>query len=90
MISPSTPTFTAIIGLVNEARLAAGKNRLGYLNRLIYEYLGPAGAFNDITSGFSEDRDGSIGFRAAPGWDPITGFGTPSYKRLVAMVLDLP
>merc|ERR1712176_128882 len=93
--SAAAPTFTAIIGLVNAARLAAGKRGLGYLNPLIYKVLGPGGAFNDITSGFSQGcADGSddvqVGFHAAQGWDPVTGFGTPSYKKIVAMVLDLP
>merc|ERR1712176_1598004 len=87
--SAAAPTFTAIIGLVNAARLAAGKRSLGYLNPLIYKVLGPGGAFNDITSG-SNPGCGTSGFHAAPGWDPVTGFGTPNYEKIVALVMKLP
>jgi len=87
--SLASPAFTAIIGLVNEARLAVGKRSLGYLNPLIYKVLGPGGAFNDITSG-SNPGCGTSGFHAAPGWDPVTGFGTPNYEKIVTLVMKLP
>jgi len=87
--SMASPTFTGIIGLVNEVRLALGKRSLGYLNPLIYKVLGPKGAFNDITSG-SNPGCGTSGFHAVPGWDPVTGFGTPNYKKIVAIVSELP
>jgi len=87
--SAAAPTFAGIIGLANEARIAAGKRGLGFLNPLIYKVLGPGGAFNDITSG-SNPGCGTDGFYAAPGWDPVTGFGTPSLEKIVALVLELP
>merc|ERR1712172_398986 len=59
--SGASPSFTGIISLVNEMRLAVGKKPLGYLNRLIYEHLGPRGAFTDITSG-SNPGCGTSGF----------------------------
>jgi tripeptidyl-peptidase-1 len=63
-----------IISLVNDALIASGKPSLGFLNPWIYSkgYKG----FTDITKGSSHGCD-TDGFAAAPGWDPVTGFGTP-------------
>jgi len=87
--SCSSPCFTAIVSLLNEARLAAGKNSLGYLNPLIYKTLGPQGAFNDVTKG-DNPGCGTKGFPATKGWDPVTGWGTPKFDVLKALVLALP
>ena len=77
------------MGLLNEARLAAGKSTLGYLNQVIYKSWGPAGLFNDVTKG---DNPGcnTRGFPATKGWDPVTGFGSPDYAKLVKAALALP
>ena len=87
--SCSSPAFTGIVGLLNEARLSAGKSSLGYLNQLIYKTLGPNGGFNDVTSG-SNPGCNTEGFPAAKGWDPVTGWGTPNFGVLKEMVLELP
>lgn len=34
--SASSPTFTAIVTLLNDARIASGKPPLGFLNPLLY------------------------------------------------------
>ncbi|KAF8190921.1 peptidase S8/S53 domain-containing protein, partial [Mycena galopus ATCC 62051] len=47
--SASAPTFAAIIALINDQPLAAGKLVLGFLNPLIYST--GSNAFADITSG---------------------------------------
>lgn len=47
------------------------------------------GAFNDVTSG-NNPGCGSQGFAAAPGWDPVTGLGTPSFMKLLIRWLVLP
>ena len=87
--SCSSPAFTGIVGLLNEARLVAGKSSLGYLNQLIYKTLGPNGGFNDVTTGSNPGCD-TQGFPAAKGWDPVTGWGTPNFGVLKEMVLALP
>lgn len=46
-------------------------------------------AFNDITNG-TNPGCGTVGFYAEPGWDPVTGVGTPNFEKLVALWLDLP
>ncbi|KAH9054084.1 subtilisin-like protein [Lactarius deliciosus] len=52
---------------------------LGFLNIRLYDD-GLAG-FNDITSG-SNPGCGTDGFSAVPGWDPVTGLGTPDFEKL--------
>ena len=77
--SASTPTFAAIVALVNDYLLANGKKSLGFLNPLLYAkgYQ----AFTDVTSGSALGCGGS-GFPAAKGWDAVTGFGTPQFSKL--------
>jgi tripeptidyl-peptidase-1 len=72
--SASSPTFSAVIALVNDALLAANKPVLGFLNPWIYG--GAYKALTDITSGSAIGCNGT-GFPAAKGWDAVTGFGTP-------------
>ncbi|KAK5114630.1 hypothetical protein LTR62_002203 [Meristemomyces frigidus] len=79
--SASSPNFAAVIALVNDALIAAGKPALGFLNPWIYG--GAYEALTDITSGSSIGCNGS-GFPAEVGWDAVTGFGTPNFGKLVA------
>ena len=37
--------------------------------------------FNDIVNG-SNANCKSGGFKAVPGWDPVTGLGSPDFKAL--------
>ncbi|EIW80494.1 subtilisin-like protein [Coniophora puteana RWD-64-598 SS2] len=86
--SASSPVVGAILTLVNDARLAVGKKPIGFVNPTIYsDAFG--GAFNDITSGGNQGC-GTAGFTAVPGWDPVTGLGTPNFPQLVAKWLLLP
>lgn len=84
--SCSSPTAGGIIGLLNDARFAAGKTPLGFLNPLLYEV---GSAFTDITAG-TNPGCGTVGFTAQAGWDPVTGFGTPNFDKLLKIVLALP
>ena len=72
--SASSPTFAAVISLVNDALIAKGKSPLGFLNPWIYG--GGYKALTDITSGSAIGCNVS-GFPAEIGWDAVTGFGTP-------------
>merc|ERR1712110_614259 len=82
--SASTPTFASLVGLLNEARIKAGKPAMGYLNPFLYQN---ADAFTDITVGTNAiDRGGEkikYGYACAPGWDPATGLGTPKFGKLL-------
>ncbi|THZ05120.1 subtilisin-like protein [Aureobasidium pullulans] len=84
--SASAPIFAAVIALVNDARLAAGKPVLGFLNPWIYG--GAFAAFTDVKDGSSVGCD-TDGFPAADGWDAVTGFGTPNFTKLVEEALSV-
>lgn len=81
--SASTPLFSSIVALLNDARQAKGKPYLGFLNPLIYSLNGKG--FTDITSG-SATGCNTKGFPALEGWDPVTGFGTPKFEELRSLV----
>ena len=87
--SASTPLFSSIVALLNDARLAAGKPSLGFLNPLIYKQLGTTSGFHDVESGSAEGCGGMTGFEAQKGWDPVTGWGTPYFPELVQAVMKL-
>ena len=84
--SCACPTFSGIVGLLNDLRIKAGKSSLGMLNPMFYQN---AAAFTDITKG-SNPGCGTKGFPAIAGWDPVTGLGTPDYKALAKVVAALP
>ncbi|CRG87077.1 tripeptidyl-peptidase I [Talaromyces islandicus] len=99
--SASGPAFAAIIALLNDARLRAGKSTLGFLNPWIYSkaYTG----LNDVTTGGSSGCNGFSRFngselpggaiidgaswQATAGWDPVTGHGTPNFPKLKELAL---
>ncbi|PYH97142.1 subtilisin-like protein [Aspergillus ellipticus CBS 707.79] len=97
--SCSAPTFSAVIALLNDARLRDGKSVLGFLNPLLYSDA--QDALNDIVVGGSVGCDGRNRFggtpngspvvpfaswNATPGWDPVTGLGTPNFEKLLGVV----
>ncbi|KAL0580736.1 hypothetical protein V5O48_001294 [Marasmius crinis-equi] len=71
--SASSPTFAGVVALLNDARLAAGKSSLGFLNPLLYSK--GLNAFNDITEG-NNPGCGTPGFNATKGWDPASLAGS--------------
>ena len=80
--SASTPTFAGIISMVNEHRLQANKPPMGFLNPFIYKH---PNIFYDVTTGcnFASKKPYKNGFCAVPGFDPVTGFGTPNFPEIV-------
>ncbi|KIM88198.1 hypothetical protein PILCRDRAFT_62783 [Piloderma croceum F 1598] len=81
--SASSPTFAAVISLLNDYLISNGKSPLGFLNPFLYS-TGSSG-LNDITSG-SNPGCSTKGFTARAGWDPVTGLGTPDFGKLQALV----
>ncbi|KAF8256922.1 subtilisin-like protein [Lactarius quietus] len=77
--SSAVPTAAGIISLLNDYLLSTDRPPLGFLNPLLYGNLRPA--MNDITSG-SNPGCNTPGFSAIPGWDPVTGLGTPDFLNL--------
>ncbi|KAJ7232666.1 peptidase S8/S53 domain-containing protein [Mycena haematopus] len=86
--SASAPIFASVIAAVNDARIAARKRPVGFINPALYSDAF-AHAFNDVIVG-SNPGCGTQGFPAAPGWDPVSGLGTPNFEKLKAAFLRLP
>lgn len=84
--SASSPIFASILNLINGERIAAGKKAIGFVNPVLYAH---PDMFNDITEG-SNPGCGTQGFQAGEGWDPVTGLGTPSYAKMLAVFMSLP
>lgn len=72
--SAATPASSAVLSLVNDALILAGKPPLGFLNPWLYKNGGKG--FTDVTNG-SAIGCGVAGFEAAKGWDAVSGWGTP-------------
>lgn len=83
--SAATPTFAAVVSLLNDQRVRAGKPTLGFLNPVLYQ-LGKVGT--DPVSGNNQYGSCAAGFSAAPGWDAITGLGTPDFEYLSLNLLS--
>ncbi|KAE8138941.1 peptidase S8/S53 domain-containing protein [Aspergillus pseudotamarii] len=101
--SAASPVFAGLVGMLNDARLRAGKPALGFLNPLLYS--GALKDFTDITAGSSIGCNGVnpqtgqnvtgggvipyAHWNATAGWDPVTGLGVPDFMRLKDLVLSL-
>merc|ERR1712146_635611 len=84
--SASTPTWGAIISLLNEECLSAsgGSKTLGFVNPLFYQN---ADAFTDITQGSNAiGQNAKSGWKCTQGWDAVTGLGTPKFAQLQNVV----
>jgi len=90
--SCSSPSFTALISLLNSNLLNAGKSQLGPLNTLLYQMASESpSAFNDITTGSNRCNRGwccTYGWNAQAGWDPVSGLGTPNYPAMLKYVMQ--
>lgn len=85
--SCAAPTFSAIVALLNQVRVAQGKSTLGWLNPWLYQVAtSNPNAFFDVTEGENASGCCHKGFPATKGWDPVTGLGTPNYKVLKTLV----
>ena len=86
--SASAPIWAAIIALADQY---AGRH-LGFVNPAIYQIArGPRyhRAFRDVTKGDNtvEFPPKTItGYRAGPGWDPVTGWGSPDAQFLIPLL----
>lgn len=83
--SAAAPTFASVLTFINEARYNASKSSIGFVNHVLYAN---SDVLNDVTEG-SNDGCGTDGFSAAPGWDPVTGLGTPNYPKMKELFLSL-
>lgn len=75
-----------MVNMINELRLEYGKGPVGFLNAALYAR---PDVMNDIELG-SNPGCGTEGFSAVPGWDPLTGLGTPDFIKMEKLFLSLP
>lgn len=101
--SAASPVWAGIVGLLNDARFAAGLPQLGFLNPWLYSEgfksltditAGAALGCNgvDLQTGVRYNGSGIIPFaswNATVGWDPATGLGTPDFQKLKDAVVGL-
>lgn len=71
--SAATPVVSAIVALLNDVRLKAGKPSLGFLNPSIYKSMS---AFNEITVG-NNGGCGTPGFSVSAIFYFVYSFFTP-------------
>ena len=74
--SAVAPLWTGIAACLNARRTTP----VGEMQAALY---GRPAACHDITKG--DNRSGTVGYDAAPGWDPCTGLGTPNGPRLAKL-----
>jgi kumamolisin len=76
--SMAAPQWSGFMALVGEARSKARKSDVGYLNPTIYALSASVRAqvFHDVTTG-------SNGYKAGPGWDAVTGWGSMQADALL-------
>jgi len=86
--SASAPIWAALIALADQY---AGR-KLGFVNPAIYQIArGPhyRQAFHDITTGNNTVQFPPrtiTGYQAGPGWDPVTGWGSPDAQVLIPLL----
>jgi subtilase family serine protease len=86
--SASTPLWAAVIALADQD---AGRH-LGFVNPAIYRIArSPAyrRAFHDVVTGDNSvlgPTGVAVGYNAGPGWDPVTGWGSPEAQYLVPLL----
>lgn len=87
--SASTPVWAAMIALINDKRLRAGKPVLGFLNPILYS-ANISAAIKDVVQGSAGSctwgSNVENGWEAKLGWDPATGLGTPDFPKLLELL----
>lgn len=75
--SAVAPLYAGLFALIGQA---SGR-KLGLVAKTLYAH---SAAFNDITSG------NNTGYKAAKGWDPVTGLGSPKGAAIAALFTAPP
>jgi subtilase family serine protease len=86
--SAAGPLWAALIALADQY---AGRH-LGFVNPAIYRIGLSASyhqAFHDITAGDNTvtfPHETITGYQASPGWDPVSGWGSPNAQALIPLL----
>jgi len=79
--SAATPAWAGLIAITDQGLATGGKGPLSGTQALSQLYALPSSDFHDITTGYN-------GYSATPGYDLVTGLGSPKANLLVAGVLS--
>ena len=85
--SAAAPLWAGLIALADQY---AGRH-LGFVNPAIYRIAQSSAyhrAFHDISSGNNTVQFPPVtitGYNAGPGWDPVTGWGSPDAANLIPL-----
>jgi subtilase family serine protease len=87
--SASAPLWAGIIALADQY----AQRHLGFVNPAIYQIARSSQyhrAFHDVIAGNSNTAEFPpttiTGYRAGPGWDPVTGWGSPDAQILIPLL----
>ncbi len=85
--SLATPIWAGFTVLIDEFLHSSGEPPIGFPNPVYYKLaaetqLSPP-AFHDVTVG------GNVFYQAGPGYDPVTGLGSPDVAALAQYILNL-
>ena len=94
--SASTAVFAGVVGLFNHYLVSKGiesQPGLGNISPMLYHLASTVpGAFHDITTGSNlvpcaagspDCSGGFLGYKAGPGYDRVTGLGSPDVAKLI-------
>jgi xanthomonalisin len=83
----AAPRWAGFLALVNQQSVANGRGTVGFINPALYDLgvsANRASVFHDITSGSNPPSVGEgTGFSAVPGYDLVTGWGSPAGPALI-------
>jgi tripeptidyl-peptidase-1 len=91
----AAPTFAGILSLINAEVIKATGKPMGPANPLLYKMQADQpDCFSDITignnnctiAGWPNCSPSCKGFQCTPGWDPVTGLGTPRVDCMLQYV----
>jgi kumamolisin len=81
--SASAPLWAGVMALIQQKAQAAGIERIGFLNPLLYRVKAShPDAFHDVV------RGGNLVHDSGPGWDAATGVGTPVVSVLADAIIE--
>jgi subtilase family serine protease len=83
----AAPRWAGFLALVNQQSVANGRRTVGFINPVLYNIgvnASGSNGFHDIISGSNPPTlgDGN-GFNAVPGYDLVTGWGSPAGQTLI-------
>jgi hypothetical protein len=84
--SDAAPQWAALVAIADQGRALAGEGSLnGVTQTLPILYAAPQSDFHDVTSGTSE---GYPEYSAGPGYDLVTGRGTPYANQIIHSLIN--